>query len=130
MMELLEAKILDRRFTNLIHKSLKAGYFQFRELKHNIAGTPQGSIVSPILANIFLHQLDEYVYELKKAFDKGITPKVSTEYKLLHNEAGRAKNHGNLIRFRELLSLKRKVPHVDFHDSGYKRLSYVRYADD
>ncbi|KAG6034040.1 hypothetical protein E4U41_006707, partial [Claviceps citrina] len=54
---------------------LKAGYFEFKNLKYNVAGTPQGSIVSPILANIFLHQLDEYVYELKEGFDKGITPK-------------------------------------------------------
>lgn len=130
LLSLIESKILDRRFTNLIRKSLKAGYFEFKNLKYNIAGTPQGSIVSPILANIFLHQLDEYVYELKKGFDKGNTPKVTTEYKRLHNEAARAKYHGDLNKFKELIRLRKKVSYVDFHDSEYKRLVYVRYADD
>jgi len=129
-MALLENKILDRRFTNLIRKSLKAGYFDFKELKQNLAGTPQGSIVSPILANIFLHQLDEYIYELKKNFDKGKAPRVTTEYRKLHNEAGRAKYHGEFEKFKEILRLRKKVSYVDFHDPEYKRLVYVRYADD
>lgn len=129
-MTLIENKILDKRFTNLIRKSLKAGYFEFKKYNHNIAGTPQGSIISPILANIFLHQLDVFVMELKKNFDKGKSPRVNPEYKKLHNEAGRAKYHGDIQRFKEVLQLRKRVTYVDFHDPGYKRLSYVRYADD
>jgi group II intron reverse transcriptase/maturase len=130
LMDLLESKINDRRFTNLIRKSLKAGYFSFKELKYNIAGTPQGSIVSPILANIFLHQLDEYILNLKKDFDKGTAPLVNPKNSELHNEAARAKYHGDTKRFKEVLMLRRNVSYVDFHDPEYKRLVYVRYADD
>lgn len=130
LMALLEKKILDRRFTNLIRKSLKAGYFEFREVKHNLAGTPQGSIVSPILANIFLHQLDEFIIGLKKSFDKGSSPRVNPAYRILHNEAHKAKYHGDMARFKEILRQRKKVTYVDYHDPGYKRLTYVRYADD
>jgi RNA-directed DNA polymerase len=71
LMNLIEKKILDRQFTRLIRQSLNKGYMEFKTIHHNIAGTPQGSIISPILANIFLHELDLFVNSLKDAFDKG-----------------------------------------------------------
>lgn len=57
-MNILETRIKDKRFLDLIRKALKAGYLEFRRYSHSVAGTPQGSIVSPILANIFLDKLD------------------------------------------------------------------------
>jgi len=68
-MKLLESKIKDQRFLQLIRKSLNAGYFEFKVHKTSIVGTPQGSIISPILANIFLHQLDLFLLDLKNNFD-------------------------------------------------------------
>jgi retron-type reverse transcriptase len=68
-MKVLGKKILDQRFLQLIRKSLKAGYFEFKVHKTSLVGTPQGSIISPILANIFLHQLDLFVLDLKEKFD-------------------------------------------------------------
>lgn len=73
-MKIIENKIRDRQFTKLIRKALTAGYFEFKTFKFNVAGTPQGSIVSPILANIFLHQLDVFILNLKASFDKGTRP--------------------------------------------------------
>jgi retron-type reverse transcriptase len=70
-MLLIEDKIIDRRFTKLIRKALSAGYFEFKVYKSNVIGTPQGSIISPILANIFLHQLDQFVLSLQDKFNKG-----------------------------------------------------------
>jgi retron-type reverse transcriptase len=68
-MQLLQNKITDQRFLELIRKALNAGYFDFKIHITNFVGTPQGSIISPILANIFLHQLDKFVLTLKENFD-------------------------------------------------------------
>lgn len=71
LVSLIEKRILDRQFTKLIWKSLRAGYFELKVYSNSLVGTPQGSIISPILSNIFMHQLDEHVASLKKAFDVG-----------------------------------------------------------
>jgi len=78
---LLSNKISDQRFLQLIRKSLNAGYFDFREHKTDFVGTPQGNIISPILANIFLHELDKFVMDLKNDFEPKVTRnRRSTEY--------------------------------------------------
>lgn len=69
LMKLIENKILDRKFTRLIWKSLKAGYFGFNWYHNNISGTPQGFIISPLLANIFMTQLDSFMEQVKKNFN-------------------------------------------------------------
>lgn len=130
LMKLIEDKITDRRFTKLIWKALSAGYFEFRSYKSNIVGTPQGSIVSPILANIFLDQLDQYILSLKSQFDKGERAprtKISRyfEYHIL-----KARKEGNLDLMHKLIADRSKNPSIDFRADSFKRLVYVRYADD
>jgi len=73
-MEIVEAKIKDRYLTKLIWKALRAGYLEeeAETIQHSIAGTPQGSIITPILANVYLDQLDRYVEALAKEFDNGL----------------------------------------------------------
>ena len=70
-MEFIEKQIEDRRFTNLIRKYLKAGYFKFKEDLASLTGTSQGLILSPILANIYMNEFDKYVTSLKEKFDIG-----------------------------------------------------------
>lgn len=70
-MKILEAKITDQRFTRLVRKALNAGYFEFKQFKHSIVGTPQGSIISPILCNVYMDKLDKYIETLKKEFNRG-----------------------------------------------------------
>lgn len=128
-MHLVEDKIADRRFTNLIRKALKAGYFEFREYKSNIIGS-QGSIVSPILANIFLDQLDEFVLSMKSDFDKGERAPRSKISRYYEYHILKGRNERNKKLMRELIAQRSKSPSIDFASDEYKRLSYVRYADD
>lgn len=130
LMNIIETKILDRRFTNLIRKALEAGYFEFNVFNTNIAGIPQGSIVSPILANIFLHDLDVYVHSLISGFNKGEKPGVSQQYKRIRPEYRRALCHKDIPEIRRFTNLIRKMDYTDYQDPNYKRLVYVRYADD
>lgn len=60
LMKLLAQRIADKRFLNLIERFLKAGIMEGHLFKRTELGTPQGAICSPILANIYLHQLDLY----------------------------------------------------------------------
>ena len=82
-MKIIEQKIKDRRFTDLIRKALKAGYMEFRFFKHSITGTPEGSIISPILSNIYLNELDKLVVRLKLDLDTGSKPKINPVYNRL-----------------------------------------------
>lgn len=68
LIKMLEVVIKDRDFINLIRKFLKAGYMYNNEYNETDKGTPQGGIISPILANLYLHvALDNWFdSELKK----------------------------------------------------------------
>src|SRR3954471_11513463 len=58
---ILAEKIHDQRFLRLIRNMLKAGYLEDWEYHDTLSGSPQGGVVSPILSNIYLHKLDEFV---------------------------------------------------------------------
>lgn len=127
LMKILEDKIKDRRFTNLIRKAINAGYFEFREYRHSIIGTPQGSVISPILCNIYLDKLDQFVNKLSINFNKGDRVKTNPKYTRLRYL--RNKTDNSLLEknyFKEM----QKLPYFDPFDPNFRRLVYVRYADD
>lgn len=90
-------------------------------------GTPQGNVISPILCNIVLHKLDEFMEDLKNRYVKGKTRRESVEYR-------QARKRREYARTPELkaqhLQEMRKLPKYDSLDPEFRRLTYVRYADD
>lgn len=144
LINILRRKIQDERFLNLIWKFLKAGYIEEWEVKNTYSGTPQGGIISPILANIYLNELDQYMEEYKSIFDLGKQRKKNHQYKMASQRLYRARrklreNEGTLSREerkRAIYNIKKlrkeieNYPCTEPFDTGFKRIQYVRYADD
>lgn len=127
LINIIKSRIKDERFVNLIRKSLKAGYFEFKKFSHSVVGTPQGSIISPILANIFLDKLDQFVLNLKSDFDIGTKASINPEYKKLDNRKMRAKSLEEKLEIHKQMI---ETPSKLAIDPDFKKLEYVRYADD
>ena len=89
MTKLLERKIDDKRFIKLIKGMLKAGYLEDWKYYPTYSGTPQGGVVSPILSNIYLHELDSFMEDLRKTFNKGKARKRNPEYQRLQKQKNR-----------------------------------------
>ena len=141
---LLEKRIDDKRFIGLIKLFLKAGYMENWKFHKTFSGTPQGGVVSPILANIYLHELDEKIKEIAAGYEKGKGRrrraeyrKISSRIRYLRKLIDKARAEGDVMRTKELMAEFRKkqleigrIQAKDPMDPGYKRLNYIRYADD
>jgi hypothetical protein len=133
LVALLQRKIADGRFIGLIWKALRAGYLWMKERKNTLMGTPQGSGVSPILANVYLHELDEFVEELRKKHESGESRRMNPEYLQIqkHRSQAFAVTDGKWTpELRDLTRRLRSLPSRDTHDPDYVRIKYLRYADD
>lgn len=131
LLDIIGKRIRDFRFLKLLRTMLKAGYWEFGKHHRSLAGTPQGGVVSPILANIFLHELDEYVAKtLKPAFDTGTKRRPNPEYQRLCARITSAKRKGEWARVADLRQQRKHLTAGDPYDPEYRRLVYVRYADD
>lgn len=126
-MEILSLRIKDKRFLELIRKALKAGYMEFNKYSNSVAGTPQGSIVSPLLANIYLNSLDNFITELKLKFDKGTKATINPVYNRLARRKERAKTIEEKLAIHKLLLQVSSKLNID---PNFRKLEYVRYADD
>ncbi|HEX5302364.1 MAG TPA: reverse transcriptase/maturase family protein [Streptosporangiaceae bacterium] len=131
LMGILAEKIRDNRFLRLIRNMLKAGYLDDWQYRDTLSGVPQGGVVSPVLSNIYLHKLDEFVErELTPRYTRGEHRKRNPEYwavKIRHRTAHRRGDRGQA---RDLARQARSIPSGDPMDPGYRRLYYCRYADD
>ena len=138
---ILRERISDDRFIRLIRKFLKAGYVEDWTFHNTYSGTPQGGIVSPILANIYLDKLDKYVKEYIRHFDKGTKRRSGKESNDLTNERKRtvrklrkvkdgAEKAALVARLKAIEQERAAFPSGDEMDGSYRRLKYIRYADD
>jgi group II intron reverse transcriptase/maturase len=131
MLSVLAERIHDKRFLRLIANMLRAGYLEEWEYHETLSGTPQGGVVSPVLSNIYLHKLDNFVErELIPRHTRGKERTWNPEYARLKTRRMRAKRLGKRAQARELLLQMRGLPTHDPADPGYRRLRYIRYADD
>lgn len=116
LISILENRVQEQSFIDLVWKALRAGYgTNNQDVQAQTLGTPQGGIMSPLLSNIYMNAFDEAVEALRKDFDRGIRRKANPKYtKALRD------GDPNLQKINSTLD----------EDPNYKRLRYVRYADD
>jgi hypothetical protein len=115
--KLLEKKIKDPKFIGLIYTMLKAKVQEEgKPMEISQVGSPQGAIISPLLSNVLLHELDLYMEEYIKNFNKGKTRKANPEYMHAYYKLG--------------IKAARKFKQAKPIDPSYRRMSYIRYADD
>ncbi len=131
LLRILAEKIHDQRFLRLVRNMLKAGYLEDWEYHETLSGSPQGGVVSPILSNIYLDKLDEFVErELIPQHTQGKSRRMNPEYGRVKTRLARARKLGERAQARDLAQQIRTLPSGDPMDPGYRRLRYCRYADD
>ncbi|MCU6790212.1 Group II intron-encoded protein ltrA [uncultured Butyricicoccus sp.] len=141
LIDIMAERIKDSRFLRLIRKFLNAGYIEDWKFHRTYSGTPQGGIISPILANIYLDKLDKYMKEYAQKFSIGIRRAHNPEYTAIQHALRkweyRLKRAATVEKRQEILNHIKEIERhrrtihsrVDM-DANFKRLRYERYADD
>lgn len=137
------SSLTDQATVELVRKLIKVGYVDIHNLNNRTAysevGVPQGSLISPILANIYLHDFDVFVQEkLISEWNRGSERKFITGYQnrkaLTKDDQAIVEQYPELKNQIERIKHNRWVldgkPSRDPHDSVFRRLNYIRYADD
>ena len=131
LLRVLGEKIHDNRFLQLVRRLLQAGYLEDWRYGATLSGTPQGGVLSPLLSNAYLNELDQFVeQELLPAYNRGTRRGPHRHYETLVQHAQRLRRRGRKEEARALYRLARTLPSQDMADPTYRRLHYVRYADD
>ena len=141
LIAILSERISDMRFLRLIRKFLNAGYVEDWVFHKSYSGTPQGGIISPILANIYLDKFDKYIKEYTEKFNKGKRRKENPIVKRfghrkaklvtkLKKSTDKTERKRLLMQIKEIVRERLNYPASDEMDATMKRLKYVRYADD
>jgi group II intron reverse transcriptase/maturase len=138
LLRVLGDKIIDNRFLCLIEQMLKAGYIEDWEWIATLSGAPQGGVISPLLSNIYMDRLDKFAETvLIPEYSRGQARKRNPAYQKVENAIWNTrrrladrKEHTETAEIRELRKKLRRLPVGDPNDPGYRRLRYIRYADD
>ncbi|MCA9884634.1 MAG: hypothetical protein KC615_09070 [Anaerolineae bacterium] len=134
LLNILGKRIKDKRFLHLIDQFLKAGYIENWQYHRTYSGTPQGGPLSPLLANIYLNELDQAVEQKVIAFNQGKRRRANPAYRKIIYQKGCAKHKaretGDWTRYKALQQQLLQMQPEDQQDPNFRRLRYVRYADD
>ena len=144
LVNILKRRIKDEAFIDLIWKLLRAGYLEDWMKHQTYSGTPQGSGVSPLLANIYMNELDLFMEKLRAQFGKGDKRRFSNDYVNANHHYARTRER-NAKKWNTMSEEERKdakvmqkklqaillsTPSREPMDPNYRRVLYVRYADD
>lgn len=117
LIKLLRRKISDEKFLSLVKRIIRTKVKGSNgDDLVSVVGTPQGGICSPLLSNIYLDELDKIMESIKEDYAIGKSRRRNPEYDRRFRKGG--------------IKEARKVPYGVGVDPNYKRVSYVRYADD
>ena len=131
LLRVLDEHVHDNRFLALVRRLLQAGYLENWRYGATLSGTLQGSVLSPVLTNIYLHQLDRFVeQELLPTYCRGARRRMHRHYATIALRAQRLRRRGRKEEARVAYRAARRLPSQDPDDPNYRRLHYVRYADD
>jgi len=140
LVELLRKRISDEAFIGLIWKFLKAGYMEQWQYNCTYSGVPQGSGISPICANIYLSELDNYMQEYKEKYDcEPERRRTTREYERASRRyrkarkalMGAEKSTPELVKeFKDSRRKKMNQHYYNPFEEGFKKIQYNRYADD
>lgn len=132
-MRLVEKNVCCDRTLELIRKALMVGYIdpKSKQITKSKIGTPQGSVLSPLLANIVLHELDEFILnQIMPEYNKGNRRKTNPEYNALVNTRYGKKKGVTIQDKVAALKKMQMIPRMDPNDPNFRRSMFIRYADD
>lgn len=131
MLSILSEKIKDNRFLNLIKYLMRSGYVENWQYHKTLSGCPQGSVIGPILANIYMDRLDKYIEDsIIPEYSKGKKRKANKEYEKIGRRMRKAKKNKDWKNYKCLRKQLQTMPSKDNYDPDFKRIYYVRYCDD
>ena len=131
LLSIIRRDIHDDRLLRLLKGLVEAGYVEDWTYHENTAGTPQGGIISPLLSNIYLNELDRFFEDtLRPRYTQGKWRGRNPTWVRVQVQMDRAWDAEDRELYKQLQSEHRKLPSFDPCEPGYRRLKYVRYADD
>lgn len=134
LLNILGKRITDHRFLHLIGQFLRAGYCEDWHFHTTYSGTPQGGNLSPVLSNIYLNELDQILATKIAEFRKGKKRKMNAPYAAANTRRVKAKKKarqdGSWKAYKASQQAMLSLPATDPQDPDFRRLTYIRYADD
>jgi hypothetical protein len=131
LLDIIRRDIHDNRLLRLLRGLLSTGYMEDWKRMRTQSGTPQGGVLSPLLANIYLNEMDRFVTDtLLPAYTKGRKRRQNPEWNRLTLKAKYYRRKADFRTAERFSRQQKEVPSGDPTDPDYRRLRYVRYADD